>query len=307
MNVLIRALSTFAGDAKASLRCTKAFLDASGLKRKRKKEEKALKLAYHEVGTRAADKEKAKERKSFGSVEEDRERAAGLDAALTAAREAEEAAKAALFARGEARKVEIDRIDDEYRKLADAHGAAKDELAGFVRKMRELDDDIERPEEKRKLGRAVDDMKAEIESLRPGREEAQKKEEAARATRDAKKEELDAEKKAWKEEETELTKTHWAAIDAREAAERVASDAHGQLDGSLEDLGKSVALAGMTDPDLAEPLAKAKGHMKEIQSLQTRIDDRKAEMKSVKTETTRFTLVTAGLIVVIVVALILIF
>jgi hypothetical protein len=300
MEKLGRALSGYRSDAKAFRSYVGARLDASGKARQKKREERALALAYRDLGDRASETEQAEERRSFGSVKENQERRAALSAELEVKQGAEKAARQELANRSRIRAEEIGKIDGEHQALVLAHGEAKDDLARHVRRMRELDEDLERPADRRKTGLSEDAINRELAEIRPVREAAQEKEKVAREERDAKAEELKSERQAWKEEEAVLSQALKAAVAEREGAESRIAEAQTALNGSLQDLGKSVVLSGMAGPGLAEPLAKAKEHMRTIEELAEQIRQRTEEAASLKGEAVRFCLVTGGGILVLV-------
>lgn len=294
MQRLRRAFSTWCEDARRSRRFVAALLDAAAKKRRKKREERALALAYRDLGDRAKETTGARERKSFGSVEADEGRLKGLEAELAARTEAEAAARRVLAERTTIREGELAELDAAWRRRREEHEGTKEALARYVRRMRDLDEDLERPAEKRKLGLDEAAIRAELDELRPGRVAAGKEERTAREARDARKAELDRERAAWKEEEAALARARKAAGAERDAAEGNVREAKVALDGSLEDLGKSVALAGMNAPELAGALATAKGHLRAIEALAAAIEARREEAASLRGETTRFSLVTGG-------------
>lgn len=307
MERLRRAFSAWCDDARRSRRFVVAHLDAAAKKRRKKREEKSLALAYRALGDRAKETAGARERKSFGSVEADEERLKSLQGELAARTEAEEAARRKLAERTAVREREIGELDAAWRCRQEEHRGTKDALARYVRRMRDLDEDLERPAEKRKLGLDCAALRAELEGLRPGRAAAEEEERKARAARDARREELDRERAAWKEEEAALTRARKAAGAARDEAEERVREASAALDGSLQDLGKSVALAGMEAPELAAALATAKGHLRAIEALAEGIETRRREAASVRRETVRFSLVTGGTLAVLALLVVLLF
>jgi hypothetical protein len=290
--------------ARATSLTFHAAVDTFKLGRRKKAASKALLAEYRKIGSGASDLSEASDRRSYGSVKDQEQALADCQAALEGKQEAEAGLRRTLAERTELRTGEIEVLQSELKALTSVHDATAAAVKRCTKEAAALEKSIALPEEKRKDVPPVEKQRESLAAQKgelPGLTGAA---ETALAAKEAKTAEHRAERKAWKEElarrEDEI---RIAAKEVQRAGAEV-SEAQIGLDGSLEDLGKSVYLAGLTTSDLEGPMGRAKAHLNKIEECQKAILERRIVTAANKDEAIRFTSIVGGAVLLVVIGLV---
>ena len=135
MRSLRRFLQLVADDARATRTYFAALFDVWRRSRRRKADRKALALAYRNLGDTAESTPAAEERRSFGSVQENRARVEELIETCEARREEEDEARVRLDERTEVRRRELDELKSRASRRAALHRQARDERDDLARRL----------------------------------------------------------------------------------------------------------------------------------------------------------------------------
>ncbi len=284
-------------DARGAALYARSLGKVFALSRKKKRDSKALLVAYREIGDRASETEEAKSRRSFGSVKENEERLVGCEAALTAALKRESGAQLALEDQTRIREGELEVLAGEATGFSRAHDERRRERRDLRKQIDRVESRLEKPGD--------DDSPAELKvRLAQLREELPEREDGvslARRQEEAAVEDLTRAKRAWREEERRLeTDLRDASREARHAEVR-REEARAAVEGSHEALGKSVVLAGLDEPGIREPMDRARALLAAIKASDEGMRERRVAAAAVRTEATRFAAVWGGVLLLLVI------
>ncbi|MFH0944501.1 MAG: hypothetical protein V2A76_04815 [Planctomycetota bacterium] len=286
-------------DLHATARYFRSLREILRLRRLRKADGKALVLAYGKVGTLAANTPEAEEQHSFGGVKGCRALVAELSARLRTLQEDEERDRQNLGDRTRLREAELDGLCEELsRRKAILRAARSDReiMEGRVR-------DLEAKQRKSEPGDDRVRIEAEIAEVRLNLPTAGAAEAEARAAQETQDVECDREKRAWSEEQRTLSAARRESGAATRRVESELADAGASLTGSLEELGKSVCLAGTTALSLAGPIGEAKEITRRLDEHETGLQANRDVMAEVRRETSRVLVIAGGALVVLIVGI----
>lgn len=286
-------------DLHATVRYFRSLREILRLRRLKKADGKALVLAYRKVGTLAANTPEAEEQRSFGGVEGCRSQVAELSARLRTLQEVAERDRRNLGDRTRLREAELDGLREELSRRQGILRAARSDREILEGRVRDLEAKRGKPEPGDDRVR----IEAEIAEVRSSLPTALAAEAEARAAQETKDVECDREKRAWSEERAALSAALRESGAAIRRVESELADAGAALTRSLEELGKSVCLAGTTAPSLAGPIGEAQEITRRLDEHETGLQANRDVMAEVRRETSRVLVIAGGALVVIIVGI----